>query len=220
MVSTPTVASSPLPWPHPGCDGALELRWMPIAELKPAPYNPRRPLKPGSPAYRKLRRSLETFGLVEPLIWNRQSQWLVGGHARLMILRELNIQNVPVTVVDLSAVQEKALNLVLNHWEAQGRFDPAKLARVLKDLESLPELELSGFEAGSHRDLTLEALPAEAAFGSPDEAAGDVSAAARPKVEVSLQMPEAVFEAKKYDWNSWWNDPAIEVRIRRGTAFG
>ena len=37
----------------------LEIRLLPIDQLVPAPYNPRKALKPGSPAYRKLRASLE-----------------------------------------------------------------------------------------------------------------------------------------------------------------
>ena len=56
---------------------------MKIRRLRPAPYNPRRELKPGSPAYEKLAASLREFGLVEPLVWNEASGYVVGGHARL-----------------------------------------------------------------------------------------------------------------------------------------
>lgn len=41
---------------------------MPISELKPADYNPRKDLKPGDPDYEKLKRSLTEFGYVEPVI--------------------------------------------------------------------------------------------------------------------------------------------------------
>lgn len=135
---------------------SFELRQMPIAELKPAPYNPRQPLRPKSPAYRKLRASLAEFGLVEPLVWNELSGHVVGGHARLAILRELGFTEVPVSVVRLDPAHEKALNVVLNNQEAQGRYDPTKLATLLEELDGLPELDLTGFDSSTLAALRLE----------------------------------------------------------------
>src|SRR6266581_5971525 len=106
----------------------LDIRIMPVADLVPAPYNPRRALKPGDRRYKKLAASLREFGLVEPLVWNETSGHVVGGHARLRILKEMGVSEVAVSVVRLSPEREKALNVVLNNREAQGRFDPAKLA--------------------------------------------------------------------------------------------
>ncbi len=40
----------------------LNMRTMPIEMLKPAKYNPRKDLKPGDPAYEKIKRSLHDFG--------------------------------------------------------------------------------------------------------------------------------------------------------------
>lgn len=135
---------------------SLELQLLPIGQLKPAPYNPRKPLRPGSPAHRKLRASLAEFGLVEPLVWNELSGHVVGGHARLAIIRELGFTEVPVSVVRLDPAREKALNVVLNNQEAQGRYDPAKLAAVLEELDGLPELDLTGFDAQTLAALKLE----------------------------------------------------------------
>src|SRR3954466_4983188 len=95
----------------------LELRTLPIADLQPAPYNPRRSLSPKSPAYRKLVASLTEFGLVEPLVWNELTGHVVGGHMRLRVLRELDTTEVPVSVVRLDDAREKALNVVLNNQE-------------------------------------------------------------------------------------------------------
>jgi ParB-like chromosome segregation protein Spo0J len=138
---------------------SLEVRTLPIESLKPAPYNPRRVLKPTDPAYRKLRASLESFGLVEPLVWNELTGHVVGGHARLRILKELGAVEVPVSVVRLDAAREKALNVVLNNSEAQGRYEPARLADLLHELQDLPEFELSGFTADTLRQLTLQPVP-------------------------------------------------------------
>ena len=66
----------------------MELRKIPINQINPAKYNPRIDLKPGDPEYDKLKKSLEEFDLVEPLIWNKRSSNLIGGHQRLKILIE------------------------------------------------------------------------------------------------------------------------------------
>jgi len=137
----------------------FEIRILPINELKPAPYNPRRVLSLSSPAYRKLKASLSEFGLVEPLVWNETTGHVVGGHARLRILKELGIAEVPVSVVRLSEAREKALNVVLNNQEAQSRYDPGKLTDLLVELAELPELEMTGFD--NHTLATLQLRPAD-----------------------------------------------------------
>ena len=58
-----------------------------IADIKPAPYNPRKTLKPGDDEWEALSRSLERFGLVEPLIINSKTGLLVSGHQRLNVLK-------------------------------------------------------------------------------------------------------------------------------------
>lgn len=134
----------------------FELRTLAVAQLLPAPYNPRRILSQKSPAYRKLKGSLEEFGLVEPLVWNADTGHVVGGHLRLRIVRELGIAEVPVSVVHLTPAREKALNIVLNNQEAQGRYDPGKLADLLEELADLPELEATGFDHTTLRNLRME----------------------------------------------------------------
>jgi ParB-like chromosome segregation protein Spo0J len=160
----------------------LDIRVMPVADLVPAPYNPRRALKPSDRRYKKLAASLREFGLVEPLVWNEATGHVVGGHARLGILKELGTVEVPVSVVRLSPEREKALNVILNNHEAQGQFDPEKLADLLDELSDLPAFELTGFDAGDLAALRLEPL---AELPSPDEPAG---------VEVTLTTDPATYE--------------------------
>ena len=42
-----------------------------LKDLNPAEYNPRIDLKPGDAEYEKLRRSIEEFGYVDPIIVNQ-----------------------------------------------------------------------------------------------------------------------------------------------------
>ena len=65
----------------------LIVRTIPISRINPAPYNPRLDLQPGDPDYEKLKRSLDTFGCVEPLVWNQRTGHLVGGHQRFKVLQ-------------------------------------------------------------------------------------------------------------------------------------
>ena len=67
----------------------MEIQTLPIADLHPAKYNPRKDLRPGDPEYEKLKRSISTFGNVEPIVWNRRTGNVVGGHQRLKVLTEL-----------------------------------------------------------------------------------------------------------------------------------
>ncbi len=167
----------------PSTAPAFEVRVLPIGRLVPAPYNPRKVLKPTDRAYHKLERSLRQFGLVEPLVWNERTGHVVGGHARLAILKAMGMTEVPVSVVRLSDAREKALNVVLNNQEAQSRYDPSRLADLLDELGELPELELTGFDPGALPPLRLEPAPEL----PPMEEVGD-------RVTVTLEMPAETFD--------------------------
>ena len=65
---------------------AIKLQKIPIIRLKPAKYNPRKDLKPGDPAYEKIKRSMTTYGYVDPVIWNEVTGNIVGGHQRYQVL--------------------------------------------------------------------------------------------------------------------------------------
>ena len=66
----------------------MQVEVINIREISPAFYNPRKDLKPGDPEYAKLLRSIDEFGCVEPLVWNKRTGNLVGGHQRRAIERE------------------------------------------------------------------------------------------------------------------------------------
>lgn len=99
----------------------MQIDKIPVAKLKAAEYNPRRALKPGDAEYEKLKRSITEFGYVEPVIWNKQTGNVVGGHQRLTVMRDLGITEIDCVVVDLDPMREKALNVALN--KIQGEWD-------------------------------------------------------------------------------------------------
>jgi len=112
--------------------------------LRPATYNPRRI----SDAERtKLERSLLELGFVDPVIARRANGEVIGGHQRLEAARRLGIAEVPVVYLDdLTDEQARLLNLALNR--IHGEWDICKLGRLLMELGTLPDIDLSlgGFD--------------------------------------------------------------------------
>lgn len=150
----------------------MEIRKVPISALNPAEYNPRKDLKPGDPEYDALKRSIEEFDLVEPLVWNEVTGNLVGGHQRLKILVEKGQTEVEVSVVRLDPEKEKLLNLALN--KIQGDWDYLKLGDLLRELESAgADLDLSGFGKEEIERLLrgLESLQKEEMLPEPEKRA-------------------------------------------------
>lgn len=131
----------------------LNMRTMPIEMLKPAKYNPRKDLKPGDPAYEKIKRSLHDFGYVDPIMWNEVTGNIVGGHQRYKVLKAEGVHEVDCVVVHIeNPADEKALNIALN--KATGDWEPVALAELLQDLQlSGYDLGATGFDAAEVDDL-------------------------------------------------------------------
>lgn len=103
-----------------------------IADLKPAAYNPRVQLEKGDPDYEKLKKSIQRFGHVQPIVWNQRTGNVVGGHQSLKVLSDLGETEADCVVVDLSPAEEKSLNIALN--KISGRWDMEKLTTLMEEL--------------------------------------------------------------------------------------
>lgn len=131
-----------------------------VSELLPAEYNPRKALKPGDPEYEKLKRSIQQFGYVEPVIWNKRTGKVVGGHQRLTVLKDLGYTEIECVIVDMEPTQEKALNVALN--KISGAWDMPKLQDLFKDLQgSNFDVTLTGFDAVEIDNLFKDAVAAK-----------------------------------------------------------
>ena len=135
----------------------MELQKLAVKRLIPADYNPRKDLKPGDAEYEKLKRSIEQFGYVEPVIWNKTTGRVVGGHQRLKVLQDMGITEVDCVVVELSEEKEKALNIALN--KISGEWDREKLALLITDLQGADfDVSLTGFEPAELDDLFKDSM--------------------------------------------------------------
>lgn len=123
----------------------MDIERIEISKLKSAEYNPRKALKPGDPEFEKLKNSITEFGYVEPIIWNKRTGKVVGGHQRLSVLKHLGETEVDCVVVDLDEQKEKALNIALN--KISGDWDMPLLTDLLKDLNDDGfDITLTGFD--------------------------------------------------------------------------
>ena len=133
----------------------MNIQAVPASKPKAAKYNPRKDLKPGDAEYEKLRRSIEEFGYVEPVIWNQRTGNIVGGHQRFKVLISLGYSEIECVVLDIDEQRERALNVALN--KISGEFDIPLLTDLLRGLgEEGFDVSLTGFDAVEMDELFAE----------------------------------------------------------------
>ncbi|MDB9944426.1 ParB N-terminal domain-containing protein [bacterium] len=100
----------------------LAVSYVPVSKLKHASYNPR---KFSEEQKQQLIKSIERFGLVDPIVVNKaknRENIIIGGNFRFRVAKELGYKEVPVVHVSISNIEkEKELNLRLN--KNTGEFD-------------------------------------------------------------------------------------------------
>ena len=122
-----------------------------IADMGRAEYNPRVELMPGDDEYEKLKRNIDRFGVVVPVIWNKRTNRVVSGHQRLTVLMNEGVTETDVSVVDLDETAEKQLNIAMN--KVTGEWDEVKL----KELEAL-ENNVDDLVDGDFLDSELKSI--------------------------------------------------------------
>lgn len=153
----------------------MDIRTIPVEKINPAAYNPRIDLQPGDPEYDALKKSIEQFGYIDPLIWNEKTGNLVGGHQRYKILMEERPKEITVSVVSLDEDKEKALNIALN--KISGDWDEEKLEKVLSELkEANFDMSFTGFSDEEYKEL-LKNLPSDTEIDTVEEDDFDVKEA-------------------------------------------
>ena len=120
----------------------MNIELIEINKLKPATYNPR---QINTKQYNDLKKSIQKFDLVDPIIVNKDMT-VIGGHQRLKICKELKYKDVDCVVLDLSKEEERELNIRLN--KNTGEFDMDILANEF----NIDDLVDWGFK---HIDLGL-----------------------------------------------------------------
>lgn len=125
----------------------LNIVYVPVSELKPAPYNPRTWSKE---QVANLKESIKRYGLVDPLLVNsapNRKGIVIGGHFRLAVIKELGIKEVPVVYINIPDIEkEKNLNVRLNKntgsfdWDLLADFDEVFLKDVGFSSEEMDDI--------------------------------------------------------------------------------
>ena len=186
----------------------IESTRMKLEDLNGATYNPRK-IKPGQ--LKSLKKSIEKFGILDPLIVNKQTgNTIVGGHQRFRIAGELGHETVPVNLIDVSLEDEKMLNIALN--KIGGEFDKPKLEALVKEVVTFEgfDLDLLGFSQDDLNGLVGE----------------------KTQEEIEAEYPITPYFSEKYnyvvimtknevDWTFLRNALGIEtVKSYKSTAVG
>lgn len=118
----------------------MKVQNVKISKLKLAEYNPR---KISEKDLASLKKSLEKFGFIQPVVINKDFT-VISGHQRIKAWKELGHDDVPTIQLSVSKNEEKALNLAMN--KIGGEWDIDKLYTVMNDLRITDELEFTGFD--------------------------------------------------------------------------
>lgn len=142
MTKKPKVGTAPESPIH-----ALEkfaMRRVERSEINEARYNPRK-ISTGAKA--RLSGVLKSVGMVQPIVWNRRTGNLAGGHQRLRVLDAESggkPYSLTVSEIDVPLAEEKKINVLLNNPAVTGEWDDEKLAALLRDMA---EPDATGFDA-------------------------------------------------------------------------
>lgn len=129
----------------------MEIRKIETLKIKPAKYNPRKDLNPGDREYEQIKRSIQEFGYVDPVIVNSDLT-IVGGHQRWKVLKDLGYKEIDCVVVELDKTKEKALNIALN--KISGEWDIPLLKELIDSLDKeMFDVSLTGFDAAEIDEL-------------------------------------------------------------------
>lgn len=111
--------------------------YVPIDSIKPADYNPRIITKE---QMKELKKSIQSLGIVIPIIVNKKNNVIIAGHQRTEASKKLGIKTVPVFYVDnLMISDEIKFNQIHN---AQDRKEDLP-SEILEDVEKEKFIEVN-----------------------------------------------------------------------------
>jgi len=194
----------------------MNIVYVKISDLKPSEYNPR---KADKKQCEDLDKSIEEFGLVEPMVVNKakgRENIIIGGHFRVRRAKKKGFKEVPVVYVDIPDIKrEKELNLRLNKNTGEWDFD--LLANFDEEL-----LENVGFENLGEifqTEVEEDDVP-ELAKDEPESKIGEVYQLGRHRLmcgdATKTEDVEKLMDGKKADMV--FTDPPYNVKYEGKTS--
>lgn len=128
---------------------------MALADMKPAPYNPRKDLQPQDEEYQQIRDSIVNHGLLQPIVYNKRTGHDVSGNQRRKILMDGGVTHVTAAVIDVSLQREKEINIALN--KIGNMWDQPKLRDIFVQLKDEGyDLSRTSFPTGEIEELSKD----------------------------------------------------------------
>ncbi len=140
-----------------------EQRTVKRSEINFASYNPR---VISDDARKKLKKNLQTVGLLGGVVWNERTGNLVSGHQKVSIMDAVNRYEAEtgkndyefrVEVVDFDEKTEKEQNLFMNNKAVQGTYDDDMLRSLLTEIDytnaGFEEMDLQILGLGDYGDF-------------------------------------------------------------------
>ena len=101
----------------------MNIVYRDINDLISAEYNPRQLT---NDQFNQISDSIKRFGIVDPIIVNKNKERediIIGGHQRIKVAKDLNIEKVPTVELDLNYDKERELNIRLNKNSGDWDYD-------------------------------------------------------------------------------------------------
>lgn len=109
--------------------------------------------------YEKLKESIEYYGYLDPIIWNKRTGMIVSGHQRFQVMKDIaerdgeELDEIDVMEVDMSEAQQDSFMVAIN--KITGLWDDVKLKSLFQEL-SQEDLKYTGYE-----DFEIERMLSE-----------------------------------------------------------
>ncbi|QQS59440.1 DNA modification methylase [Candidatus Peregrinibacteria bacterium] len=219
----------------------MKIEYVPISDLQFAEYNPRSATKKEAA---ELKKSLERFGFVEPVVVNsdpKRKNVIIGGHFRVRTAKDLGLKEVPVHYIKISdEKKERELNLRLNknlgHWNAEllVEFDENMLLDVGFESDELDKMfaDLKMDDPDSDKDDEVPELGEDSKtqigdvwkLGRHRIMCGDATNTEHVKTLMEAQQADVVFTDPPYNVNYKGRGQKTSNTIANdnmeGSAFG
>ena len=169
----------------------MDVETVKIDELISPDYNPRH-ITPE--ALESLKRSLDEFGYVAPIIVNKYNNHILAGNQRVTALKELGYDEVDVVYTNIEDLnREKALNIRLNNLS--GDWDIGKLDTIFQDLELDGfDLTLTGFATENLQPFETETVDTE--IPTNETITADLNTGLKEDKVQTAEQPETTIETE------------------------
>jgi len=118
----------------------LEIKYVPINDVKPWDRNPKKHNK------KAIVESLKRFKPTQPILVQKGTGLIIAGHGRLEAFKELGYKEIPIIELEMNDAEARAYALVDNQTVIAGGWDEDLLKINIQDLKlELPELDMTIF---------------------------------------------------------------------------